>query len=413
MGRTVRKSWALYRKGIKHLACGSSTLSKVPRLAKSEPAAVVRGRGCRVWDADGNEYIDFRNGLGPVTLGYCVPEIDQAITEQLRSGIVFGHPHPLEAEVAGLLTEVVPCAQKVRFLKTGGEAIAACLKIARRATGRDTIVHCGYNGWLSNLGRGGQRPAGLADSQVELGFPQALQRCHLRLPWGELRTWEKIFRQRGPRIAAAVVACDYAEIEQGWEFLPALRKLTRQHGALLIMDEIVTGFRLAIGGAHEYFHFDPDLAVFAKGIANGMPLAAYLGRADLLDSAGELGISSTYGGETLSLAAARAAIVFYKEKQVIEHLWRAGRQFVEGANRLLRSRGLTAALRGAAVCPVFSFGSAELAADFFGACYRHGVSLYDLPYVNWSHKDRDIAEALERIEQAVHEMLARRIARGG
>ena len=122
MGRTVDKSWAIYREGVKHLACGSSTLSKVPRIEDVEPAVIVRGRGCRVWDADGNEYIDFRNGLGPVTLGYGVPEIDRAITEQLRSGIVFGHPHPLEAEVARMLKEVVPCAKGVRFLKTGGEA---------------------------------------------------------------------------------------------------------------------------------------------------------------------------------------------------------------------------------------------------------------------------------------------------
>ena len=133
MDRTVHKSWAIYREGTEHLACGSSTLSKVPRIEGVEPATIVRGRGCRVWDADGNEYIDFRNGLGPVTLGYGVPEIDRAITEQLRSGIVFGHPHPLEAEVARMLKEVVPCAKRVRFLKTGGEAVAACIKIARHS----------------------------------------------------------------------------------------------------------------------------------------------------------------------------------------------------------------------------------------------------------------------------------------
>ena len=415
MGRTVDKSWAIYREGTKHLACGSSTLSKVPRIEGAEPAAIVRGRGCRVWDADGNEYIDFRNGLGPVTLGYGVPEIDRAITAQLQSGIVFGHPHPLEAEVARMLTEAVPCAQKVRFLKTGGEAVAACIKIARHATGRELIVHCGYNGWLNNLGAGGPRPPHPTLSPMgrgqgegaERGFPEGQRRCHLRLPWGDLPAWERIFAAHGPKIAAAVVACDYAELEQGREFLPALRALTRQHGALLIMDEIVMGFRLAIGGAHEYFHFDPDLAVFAKGIANGMPLSAYLGRADLMESAKELGISSTYGGETLSLAAARAAINFYREKHVIEHLWRVGRQFVEGLSMVFRRRGFlkAAELRGAPVCPAFSFASAELAEKFFSACYRHGVSLYTMPYVNWSHKDGDIAEAIERIEEAVKDLL--------
>ncbi|MCY3020266.1 MAG: aminotransferase class III-fold pyridoxal phosphate-dependent enzyme [Planctomycetota bacterium] len=400
MVRTVRQSWALYREAAKHLACGSSTLSKAPQIEDAEPAAIVRGRGCRVWDADGNEYIDFRNGLGPVTLGYGVPEIDRAITEQLGSGIVFGHPHPLEGEVARMLTEVIPCAQRVRFLKTGGEAVAACIKIARHSTGRELIVQCGYNGWLNNLGTGGPRPVGLVDSQAERGFPEGLRRCHLRLPWGNLPAWEETFAGHGRQIAAAVVACDYAEMERGREFLPAVRTLTRQHGTLLIMDEIVTGFRLAIGGAHEYFHFDPDMAVLAKGIANGMPLSAYVGRAELLESAKELGISSTYGGETLSLAAARAAITLYRDKQVIAHLWRAGRQFMEGTNQLFRRQGLAAELRGVPVCPAFSFASAGLATEFFGACYRHGVSLYTVPYVNWSHTDGDIAEALERIEAA-------------
>jgi glutamate-1-semialdehyde 2,1-aminomutase len=407
MGSGVSRSWAVYREGLPYLGCGSSTLSKAPRIEGAEPATIVRGRGCRVWDADGNEYIDFRNALGPVTLGYAVPEIDQAISEQLRSGIVFGHPHPLEAEVARLLTEVIPCARRVRFLKTGGEAVAACIRIARHCTSRERIVHCGYNGWLNNLGAGGPRPAGLADRQVERGVPEGLRRCHVRLPWADLPAWERAFAEGGEQIAAAVIACDYAEMEKGREFLPAIRALTRRHGALLIMDEIVTGFRLAIGGAHEHFRFDPDLAVFAKGIANGMPLSAYLGRAELMDSAGQLGISSTYGGETLSLAAARAAIGLYRSRGVIDHLWRVGRRFVEGVNVIFHRRGLEAQLRGAPVCPAFSFASAELAESFFGACYRNGVSLYLVPYVNAAHQDSDIDEALDRIGKAVDDLPSR------
>jgi glutamate-1-semialdehyde 2,1-aminomutase len=405
MDRSVSKSWAMYREGLDHLACGSSTLSKVPRIEDAEPAAIVRGRGCRVWDADGNEYIDFRNGLGPVTLGYCVPEIDRAITEQLQSGIVFGHPHPLEAQVARLLTEVIPFAQRARFLKTGGEAVAACIKIARHATGRDLIVQCGYNGWLNRMGPEGRPPAAAAtDGLAYGGVPEALRRCHTSLPWGDLPAWEAAFATRGREIAAAVISCDYAEMEKGREFLPAVRALTRRHGTLLVMDEIVTGFRLAIGGAHEYFHIDPDLAVFAKGIANGMPLSAYLGRADLLESSGQLGISSTYGGEALSLAAARAAITLYRDKGVIDHLWRVARQFVDGMKDIFRRRNLAAELLGVPVCPAFRFPSPALATAFFAACYRYGVSLYQVPYVNWSHQEADIAEALSRIDQAAKDL---------
>jgi glutamate-1-semialdehyde 2,1-aminomutase len=149
MNYSLEKSWRMYKESRNYLAGGSSTSSKVPVFENSEPALIMNGKGCRVWDIDGNEYIDFRNGLGPITLGYCIPEINLAISKQLENGFIFGHPHPLEGEVAKLLVEAIPCAQRVRFLKTGGEAIAACIKIARNATKRNKILHCGYNGWLN------------------------------------------------------------------------------------------------------------------------------------------------------------------------------------------------------------------------------------------------------------------------
>ena len=153
MNREPVRSWAAHRESTGFLAQGSSTSSKVPAMEGVEPAQIIRGSGCRVWDADGNEYIDFRNALGPVTLGYAIPEINAAIAEQLDRGIIYGHPHPLEGEVARLLVEAIPCAERVRFLKTGGEAIAACIKIARHATKRNTILQCGYNGWVNSLSR--------------------------------------------------------------------------------------------------------------------------------------------------------------------------------------------------------------------------------------------------------------------
>jgi len=318
MHYSTAKSWKVFKQSTKYLAMGSSTHSKVPALVNSEPALIVKGKGCRVWDLDGNEYIDFRCGLGPVSLGYAVPEINNAITAQLKNGIVFGHPHPLEGEVAKLLVKVVPCAERVRFLKTGGEAVAACIKIARNATKRNKILQCGYNGWLNSLGlvdNGGYRPKGLALSQPSKGVPLSLQTLHKNLPWGDIEPWQKMFSKEWRDIAAIVIASNYIDIEKGKDFLPSLRKLTKKYGSLMIMDEIVTGFRVAIGGAHEYFNFQPDLAVFAKGFANGMPISAYLGRADLLDSVSELGISSTFGGETLSLAAAKAVITFYQKKK--------------------------------------------------------------------------------------------------
>ena len=396
------RSWQAFQESRRYLAGGSSTNSKAPVMEGVEPAQIVRGLGCRVWDLDGNEYIDFRNGLGPISLGYAVPEINAAIAEQLGQGIIFGHPHPLEGEVARLLTTVIPCAERARFLKTGGESVAACIKIARNATGRNKIAHCGYNGWLNSLSRprGGQ-PRAIASASIERGVPSALAALHVSLPWADTAAWEEWFRIEGADTAAVVVACDYAGIEKGKQFLPALRELTKRYGALLVFDEIVTGFRLALGGAQEYFGVKPDMAVFAKGFANGMPLSAYVGRADLIESAPGLGISSTFGGDALSLAAAKAVIAFYRERGVIEHLWRVGSWLWPRLAERARSAGVGLTVQGLPVCPSLVFASREDRDRFMAACYANGVSLYDVPYVNYSHKDADVAEALTRMERAL------------
>lgn len=408
MVHSVTKSWEIFRKSTKHLACGSSTGSKIPSIEDAEPAVIVRGKGCRVWDADGNEYIDYRNGLGPVTLGYAVPEINDAIKAQLDNGIIYGHPHILEGEAAQALTEVIPCAERVRFLKTGGEAIAACIKIARNATGRNRIVQCGYNGWINVLSApGGTVPAGIANSQPLKGIPKALSDLHKSLPWAADEAWEKLFAEEGKEIAAIVIASNYSDMGKGRDFLPFLRKLTQKYGSLMIMDEIVTGFRLAPGGAHEYFNFMPDMAVFAKGCANGMPISAYLGKAELIDSARSIGISSTYGGETLSLASLKATVAFYKKNNVIAHIWKNSGILWGEVNKLFKKHKINAEFKGFSVCPqlVFEGDSAKFSAPFFRNCYLNGISLYNVSYVNYSHKDKDIDETIEKIGKVIETCL--------
>ena len=401
---STKKSWEKYELSLKSLSGGSSTNSKKPRFKGFEPGLIVRGKGCRVWDLDNNEYIDFRNGLGPVSLGYNIPEINEAIIKQLNDGIIFGHPHPLEGEVAKLLVDIIPCADRVRFLKTGGEAVAACIKIARNATGRDKVLHCGYNGWLNVLSVPvGYRPVGVAN-QAFTGVPLPVQALHKSMPWGYTAAWEKIFEEEGRNIAAVVIASDYAEIDKGKEFLPAIRQLTKKYGILMIMDEIVTGFRLSLGGAHEYFNFMPDMAVYAKGLANGMPFSVYSGRADLIDSSPNLGISSTFGGDTLALAAVKATVKFYQQKKVIKHLWKVGDKMQDGVNNLFNKYKINAGMKGYSVCPWISFPNPSELELFYKYSYKNGVSLYTLSFVNYSHKDKDINEALERIEKAIKEM---------
>lgn len=372
-----------------------------------EPAVIVRGQGCRVWDADGREYIDFRNGLGPVTLGYQFPAVNEAVERQLKNGVVFGHPHPLEAEVAEILCERIPCAERVRFLKTGGEAIAACIRLARYHTGRDHVVQIGYNGWLNSLASGGRSLPGMRAEQVPPGVPAALSALHHACDWNDRARLESLFRDQGDKIAALVVAADYARLEEGSSFYPFIRELTRRHGTTLVYDEIVAGFRVALAGAQEYFKVTPDMAVFAKGFANGLPLSVYCGRAEIMDKLDKAVVSSTYGGETLSLAAAKATLETYKKQNVIAHLWRMGELLGVGLNALFRKYGLALKLKGFRPCALLVCETAapnDLKERFFRSAYCQGVSLYDVPYVNFSHQESDIRETLERLEQAMRKM---------
>lgn len=396
---TVEKSWKLWDEANEIIPMATQTHSKSPRAALRgiEPAYVVRGQGCRVWDMDGNEYIDFRNSLGPISLGHRFPAVENAIRRQLENGIVFGYATPLEAEVARHLVEIIPCAESVRFLKTGGEAMAAAIKLARAFTGRDLVVKCGYHGWLQTTAN-------------QPGMPEAVQSVYRDLPWGEISAFEELFAKEGDRVAAVSVAAAYADIEKGHAFYPALRELTRKHGALLIFDEIVMGFRLSVAGAQGYFGVTPDLAVFAKGIANGMPLSCYLGRRDVMETVRKAVISSTYGGETLSLAAAKAAIETYRNEDVIGHLWARGKQLHDGMRAAFAEFGAPATVRGLPPCGQLAFTSgdaqrnAQLALRFEAEILQRGVMIYTVMYPNYSHSEADVDEALAKMREGLRVM---------
>ena len=401
MAHSVEKSWQIWREAEQLIGAGTGTLSKRPKYEGDEPGCLVRGKGCRVWDADGNEYIDFRNSLGPITLGYCFPAVDQAIREQLDKGIVFGHPHAIEVELARELVEVIPCAEKVRFLKTGGESMAACIRLARAFTGRPRITTCGYHGWINS----GAGPA--------KGVPQAVADLQTNLAYGDIDAFKNYLDQYDKETACMCVAASYAMVGNDDDFPPKLRKLTREHDVLLVYDEIVTGFRVRIGGMQEFTGAVPDLATFAKGVANGMPLSVYCGRADIMDRCADVGVSSTYSGETLSIAAGLAAVKTYRTQDVIGHIYARGQQFMDGANERFAKHGLEFKVTGYPACPMIGVHVADptqrTSANeaFWRAAYRNGVSLYSLAYCNFSHTEADIDEALDRLDAAMGEVASK------
>ncbi|WP_309127296.1 aminotransferase class III-fold pyridoxal phosphate-dependent enzyme [Microbacterium sp.] len=386
---------------------GSSTNSKAPVLLPDEPEVIVRGRGSRVWDDRGREFIDYRCALGPVTLGYADPRVDSAIRAQLDDGILFGHPHPLETSTAELFCSLVPGAEAARFLKTGGEALAALIRIARAHTGRDRIVQIGYNGWLNSLAAGARVLPGATSAEVP-GVPSALAALHHAVDWGDRDALEAVFAEHGSEIALILVAADYPRLPGATDVYLHLRALADEHGALLGYDEMVTGFRVALGGMAEFTGVLPDLAVFGKGVANGMPLSVYCGRREVLSvlDRGEVVVSSTYGGETLSLAAATATMTAMRDESVIERLHSAGTRLQDGMNAAFAAAGAAIRLEGHPTCPQFVSGDDRLLQSFLRASFRHGLSFYRVVYVNAAHTDADIDETLQRVHAALSEVAA-------
>jgi glutamate-1-semialdehyde 2,1-aminomutase len=241
------------------------------------------------------------------------------------------------------------------------------------------------------------------------GVPLVISNLHHACGWNDLDSLERIFMEHEGEIAAVIIAADYSRMQEGVSFYPAVRKLADRHGSLLIFDEIVTGFRIAIGGAQQYFGVVPDLAVFSKGIANGMPLSVYAGREDIMSlcAPGKVTISSTFAGEALSLAAAKASMHTYQNDAVIEHLWKLGETMWSGLQRLFDHYDIPIEIHGLWPCPQFVESEGRADSDtlsrFFRLAYKHGVSLYMVSYVTFSHQDHDIDEALSRLEQVCKE----------
>lgn len=383
------KSLALWEHGRRLVPGGSQTNSKRPAnfAFGAYPIYAARAQGCHIWDVDGNEYIDYVLGLGPISLGYAYPAVDDAIRRQLECGIVYGLLSPLEIEVARTLTEIVPCAEMVRFLKSGTEVTSAAIRIARAVTGREVVVSQGYHGWHDTW------TAGHNDS----GVPHALEELLVPFRYNDLPSLERALQANAGKVAA-VILCPTQDVSPAPGFLEGVVELAHHHGALVVFDEIVTGFRMALGGAQERFAVTPDLACFAKAIANGMPLAAVCGRRDIMQAAERLTISVTYGGEALSLAAAQATLEVYRSQDVIGHLWRLGQALMDGINDAAREAGVPFRAWGQPPMSALEFvglGAAQATIAWerlLGEMARRGVLLRrgGLNFIGFAHTDADI-----------------------
>jgi len=395
----IKRCNELYERATRVIPGGCQTVSKRPEvyLAGKWPGYFSRAYGSHIWDLDGNEYVDYVMALGPIILGYCHPAVDAAIEEQLRKGTVASLSSPLEVELAETLVKHVPCAEMVRFFKTGAESTSAAVRLARAYTGRDKVISCGYQGWHDWW----------AAKNGEPGVPKVLGELTLDVEYGDADGLESVLKEHGDAVACFILEPVVAEADT--EFLKYARQETEKRGILLVFDEIITGFRLGMGGAQEYFGVVPDMATFGKAMANGMPISAVAGRSDVMKLAGELWISSTFGGEALSLAAALATLRELERPGVINQLWENGAKLLDGWKRLVESNQVNASVAGFPPIPTLRFldgtGGRDTEAEgvFLGAMLERGVlwRRNHYAFITLSHSPEDIDRTVEASYQAM------------
>ena len=360
------------------------------------PIRMTSSRGARITDDRGREYLDYVMALGAVTLGYGDPAVTAAAAEAAARGTVGSLPPVEEERLAARIIEVVPWLERIRFLKTGAEAVAAAVRLARCATGRDRILGCGYHGWLDL-------------SSDSPGVPEATRALYGTIRFDDGDDARRRIREVGDALAAVVVE-PVVDGPPSVAWLRTLREETARVGALLVFDEIKTGFRVAVGGAVERWGVVPDLAVYGKALGNGFPIAAVGGRRGVMDLVERTWISSTLATEFVALAAAGAAVEQIVARRAPEHLGRVGQAFHLGLARLAETfPNLVSGVPGIPEMCYLRFHDDAIGGAVAVAAARRGLLFKRTAYnfVSLAHGDAEIATGLELLEAALGEVAAR------
>ena len=343
----------LYKKAKSLIPGGTQLLSKRPEMFLPDhwPSYFKKAKGAEVWDLDGNKYIDMSfNGIGACILGAADDDVDNAVRSAIENGTMSTLNCPEEIELAELLLGLHPWAQQIRYARCGGEAMAIAVRIARAFAKKDKVAFCGYHGWhdwylSANLGDNGALDGHLLPGLDPAGVPRALKGTALAFKYNQLGELKKIISEHGREIG--IIAMEPIRSDEPKEgFLEGVRKIADEIGAVLIFDEVSAGFRLNCGGAHMLFGVEPDMAVFAKGISNGYPMAAVIGRKNVMSCAQDTFISSTNWTERTGPAAAIATIKKHRDNKVHEHLIRLGKKVQEGWQKAADRAGLDIEVSG-------------------------------------------------------------------
>lgn len=403
--RSLEHSKAWLRRAKQVIPDCAQTFSKSPRLFVQNvaPNFLAGAEGAYVWDVDGNRYIDYINGLGTIILGHCHPAVDDAVRAQMSKGMSYSMPNPVEVQVAEKLRQMIPCAEMVRFGKNGSDATSGAVRLARAFTGRDKIACCGYHGWQDWY---------IGSTSRHAGVPEAVRALTLTFPYNNLKALEHLFDRNPGQIACVIMEpVSFEEPQPG--YLSAVKALCQRNDALLIFDEIVTGFRLAMGGGQELYEVSPDLACLGKGMANGYPLSAVVGPSHIMRLFTEVFYSFTHGGEALSLTACLATLQEMESKDVIAHFWEIGARLKEESNFLIRELRIEAQVACVGLPPWTSFRFSDAAGKssmvlrslFQQESIKRGLLTHGNHMLSFSHDDRLIDETLN-IYESVFTVLA-------
>lgn len=366
------------------------------------PIFITHGKGGHIFDVDGNEYIDMLCAYGPIILGYVEPEINEAVSKRMDLGFCFSLVQPVQNELEERLANTVPSGEQTILVKTGSDATNAAVRAARAYTGRDVIARCGYHGWgdwcVENHG----------------GIPQAVVDLTKEFKYGDIADLERVFAENPDKVATVIItpvghptALPVMAPPEG--YLEKVKELTHKNGAVLVFDEIRTGFRVAMGGAQQRYGVTPDVTTVGKAMANGYPIAAVVGKREVLSMYEKAAfLSSTFFPNSLEMVAAMACMDILEREKVQDAIWERGTRFLERLGKIVDASGVPVTKSGIPPMPFLTFDKVdehykERRVEFYTQCIRRGlfVQPYHHWYIAYRHTEEDLSRALDVVEESL------------
>ena len=407
--KNYQKSKALQEKSHALIPGGAHTYAKGDdQFPEEAPGFIVRGRGCHVWDIDGNEFIEYGMGLRSVTLGHAYQPVIEAAYRQMLLGTNFNRPAQIEVECAEKLTSLIDSAEMVKFAKNGSDVTTAAIKLARAYTGRDVVGICvdhpffSIDDWF------------IGTTEMSAGIPKTIQNLTVKFHYNDLESVRELFARYPGQVACLIMEPERLDPPVG-NFLKETQKLCQENGALLVFDEIITGFRLHLGGAQKIWGIKPDLSTFGKALGNGFSISALVGKREIMELGGlqtdrerVFLLSTTYGAETHALGAALETMKIYEQKNVVEYLYRQGERLTAGINQAVEENHLEGyfGLIGRASNLIYFTRDQDLQPSqpfrtlFLQETLKRGMIMPSL-VVSYSHTDEDIDRSVDAIGEAL------------